>query len=116
MDTKKLNLLKRIIRILIKNNCAKKIGTMIKRVHIIVTGRVQGVGFRYTAVNWAKSLGLKGWVTNRLDSSVEIVAEGEQNAIEKLVAKIKSNAPGIVSECIVEPETPTGEFFGFEML
>ncbi len=89
---------------------------MIKRVHIVVTGQVQGVGFRYSTLAWGKSLGLKGWVTNRIDGSVEIVAEGEQNAIEKLIAKIKSDSPGTVSKCIVEPEIPTGEFFGFEML
>ncbi|MDD5162689.1 MAG: acylphosphatase [Candidatus ainarchaeum sp.] len=89
---------------------------MIKRVHIIVTGLVQGVGFRYSTVSWGKLLGLKGWVTNRIDGSVEIVAEGEQNSIEKLIEKIKSSSPGTVSKCIIEHEIPTGEFMGFEML
>ena len=47
-----------------------------QRAHIVVSGRVQGIGFRYNVQKWAQSLGLKGWVRNLVDGSVEILAEG----------------------------------------
>lgn len=89
----------------------------LKRVHIIVDGRVQGIGFRFWAMEKARELELKGWVKNLLDSSVEIVAEGPTSAVEKFVAKIRHGpAQGYISNVIVENEIPTGEFFGFEIM
>ena len=55
-----------------------------KHVQIKVEGRVQGVFFRASVVNEAKSLGLKGWVRNLDDGSVLISAEGEDPSIKKL--------------------------------
>lgn len=49
-----------------------------------VTGKVQGVGFRYWAHHTASSLGLLGWVRNASDGSVEVVAEGDLNALQAL--------------------------------
>lgn len=49
-----------------------------------VTGRVQGVGFRAWAVRTARALGVNGWVRNRLDGSVELLAEGDPAAIDIL--------------------------------
>lgn len=56
-----------------------------QRVHLVVTGRVQGVGFRYSTVLEAQSLGLTGTVRNRYDGGVEVVAEGSPEALGKLV-------------------------------
>lgn len=56
-----------------------------KSLHILVEGHVQGVGFRYFVQDKAESLGLNGWVRNRYDGSVEIQAEGEQIALQKLL-------------------------------
>ena len=52
--------------------------------HIFYFGTVQGVGFRYTAQHVALHLGLKGWVRNLKNGSVEILAEGETKSIEEL--------------------------------
>ena len=51
------------------------------RVHAVVRGRVQGVGFRYFALRRARALGLTGWVRNRADGGVEIEAEGDRVAL-----------------------------------
>ena len=53
--------------------------------HILFYGRVQGVGFRYYAVNKANQLGLTGWVRNLYDGSVEMEVQGEEALIDQLV-------------------------------
>lgn len=58
---------------------------MQKRVHLIVTGAVQGVGFRMFIDRKANELKLVGWVRNRFDGTVEIEAQGPENAIEELL-------------------------------
>jgi acylphosphatase len=55
-------------------------------VHLVIRGRVQGVGFRYFVVRRASALELAGWVRNRPDGAVEIEAEGPRGALERLVA------------------------------
>jgi len=56
-----------------------------RRAHIIVTGRVQGVGFRYFTRTEASALRLTGWVRNRADGKVEIEAQGESPDIDQFV-------------------------------
>jgi acylphosphatase len=56
----------------------------LKQLLLVVRGRVQGVYFRASAQREARRLGLTGWVRNRPDGSVEIVAEGEEIAIREL--------------------------------
>jgi acylphosphatase len=53
---------------------------------MIISGRVQGVGFRYATVDEAQALGLKGWVRNRPSGEVEIVAEGREDVLRMLAA------------------------------
>ena len=55
------------------------------RKHIVFYGRVQGVGFRYYAVNKANQLGLTGWVKNLPDGTVEMEVQGEEPLIEQLI-------------------------------
>ncbi|MDQ6879592.1 MAG: acylphosphatase [Candidatus Dormibacteraeota bacterium] len=55
-----------------------------ERLHGVVKGHVQGVGFRYFLIRSAHELGLKGWVTNRDDGAVEFVAEGGRHELEQL--------------------------------
>jgi acylphosphatase len=57
-----------------------------RRIHVIVTGRVQGVFFRKTTVQEAERLGLSGWVKNRSDGKVEIEAEGTDEALDAFLA------------------------------
>jgi len=55
------------------------------RAHIHIYGRVQGVGFRSSTRRKANQLGLKGWVRNLSDGSVEAVVEGEEERVEQLI-------------------------------
>ena len=57
----------------------------LKMVHLSVRGRVQGVFFRASAQREAKRLGLTGWVKNRPDGGVEILAEGEEDELKELI-------------------------------
>jgi acylphosphatase len=58
----------------------------LKQVHLVVRGRVQGVYFRASAQREARRLGLTGWVKNRSDGFVEILAEGEEDGLKDLIA------------------------------
>ena len=64
------------------------------RLHVLVTGLVQGVGFRWHVREAARRLDLAGWVLNRPDGSVEVVAEGSDDAIAKLRATIEQGPRG----------------------
>lgn len=57
-----------------------------KRAHIVVSGRVQGVSFRAHTVAMARNYGVQGWVENMEDGRVEILAEGQDEAVDKLIA------------------------------
>ena len=65
-----------------------------KCVHLIVSGRVQGVFFRANVRNKANELGLKGYAKNLPDGNVEVVAEGNESKLEEFIEFIK-NGPGI---------------------
>ena len=63
------------------------------RCRAIVSGRVQGVFFRDTCERVATGLGVKGWVRNRADGSVEVVAEGSRDAVSELLVWCRSGPP-----------------------
>lgn len=65
-----------------------------------VIGIVQGVGFRYSTLYQARHLGLTGYVRNMADGSVEVVAEGEKEKIEKLLLWLKKGPPGAVVQTL----------------
>ena len=75
-------------------------------IHLEVHGRVQGVGFRWFVVEQARSLGLRGWVTNRANGNVEVAAAGDVAALEKLADAVKKGPPGSVVEGITELAAP----------
>lgn len=58
-----------------------------------VEGRVQGVGFREACVDEARALGLQGWVRNRLDGSVEVLLQGQVDAVSRLQAWLWEGPP-----------------------
>jgi acylphosphatase len=59
------------------------------RAHILVEGLVQGVGFRWFVARHAQGLGLKGYVKNMFDGSVEVEAEGDRSLVEELINHLK---------------------------
>lgn len=61
------------------------------RKHFIFTGKVQNVGFRPRAKHFADGMGIKGWVKNNYDGSVEMEAQGTEEAINMLLVRINQN-------------------------
>jgi acylphosphatase len=86
------------------------------RLHVYVSGRVQGVGFRYFVLDHAQRLNLTGWVRNLWNGGVELIAEGEQAQLEQLLAVIKRGPAGARVNKI-EPRWSAfaGEFGGFHI-
>jgi acylphosphatase len=73
-----------------------------RAVRLIVKGRVQGVGYRWWAVGQAQKLGLDGWVRNRSDGSVELLAIGGQAELEHLIEAC-ARGPKAAMVASVEP-------------
>jgi len=89
---------------------------MTRRVHITVSGRVQGVFFRANTQEVAQRLGLSGYVRNLPDGRVEVVAEGDEGALQKLIDWCHQGPPlARVERVEVRWENPTGEFSGFRI-
>ncbi len=80
-----------------------------------ITGRVQGVFFRAETKDRADSLGLTGWVRNCPDSSVEILAQGEEQALRELEEWAGHGPPGAEVRHIERKEQETSEWRGFEI-
>lgn len=87
---------------------------MQQRIHLICRGRVQGVFFRATAQDEARHLGLVGWVRNSPDGTVEIMAEGDLEALRDFQAWCAHGPPHArVTAVEVQSTAATGEFDGF---
>ncbi|HEY3312775.1 MAG TPA: acylphosphatase [Anaerolineales bacterium] len=86
------------------------------RVHIWVTGRVQGVGFRAFVASSAGYIGINGWVRNTSWDTVETIAEGSRAKVDQFIQAVKTGPRASrVDNCRVEEEPPTGEFINFEI-
>jgi acylphosphatase len=81
--------------------------------HLRITGRVQGVGYRWNMKQEARRLGLTGWVRNRLDGSVEAVVCGPADAVQALVDWAQRGPVGARVDGVVVSEAE-GVFEGFE--
>lgn len=85
-----------------------------KRVHVYVSGLVQGVFFRANAVRKARSLGVTGWVKNLPDGRVELIVEGEDDAVDQMVSWCRVGPPGAeVTNIDVEVSPHRGVFNDF---
>lgn len=81
-----------------------------------VTGMVQGVSFRWFVQRRAAALGLVGYVRNLSDGSVEFVAEGDRDSLEKLLDAVRSGPPEAVVENVqANWDAASGEFHRFEI-
>ena len=88
----------------------------LKQLHLIVRGRVQGVFFRASTQREAKRLGLCGWVRNRSDGSVEILAEGEEAQLRQLCSWAeKGPTAARVDEVLLRWRSYVGEFADFRV-
>jgi len=86
------------------------------RLHGIVTGIVQGVNFRWFTQRRAADLGLVGYVRNHSDGSVEFVAEGSRDALERLLDVVRVGpASAAVENVDAQWSAPTGEYQRFEI-
>jgi acylphosphatase len=86
------------------------------RLHAVVHGRVQGVGFRFFVLQSAAAQGVSGWVRNRLDDSVELFAEGDRPVLEQFLEQIRQGPPGSrVDRVEVEWLPAEGGFTGFSI-
>jgi acylphosphatase len=84
--------------------------------YVVVAGKVQGVGFRYFTRNLAKKLGLKGYVRNLPDGTVEIVAEGDEETLRAFLKEIEKGPPlAEVTHMRFQFEDKEGGFEDFEI-
>jgi len=87
------------------------------RAHVIITGRVQGVGFRYDTQWAAQRIGVHGWVRNRRDGSVEGVFEGEKERVNRMLDWCQhGSALARVDHVSLEWEPFNGEYTAFNIV
>lgn len=86
------------------------------RIRLIISGDVIGVGFRSWTRRQAQDLGLVGWVANRPDNTVEVVAEGPEDKLDQLI-EFCQTGPEVsdVEKVAITREVATGEFINFEI-
>lgn len=89
---------------------------MRKRLSVFWSGRVQGVGFRYTTESVALGLGVTGWVRNLPDGRVEAVAEGPEKTLKVFLERIASGPmKGYIRGVEIHWGQPAGEFDDFQI-
>ncbi|MDP2647549.1 MAG: acylphosphatase [Desulfobacterales bacterium] len=87
------------------------------RVHVIISGKVQGVYFRMETRRAAEKYGVAGWVRNRADGTVEAVFEAETSRVHQLLEWCRKGPPSArVDQVSPEPERYTGQLKGFSIM
>jgi len=87
-----------------------------RRCHVTVTGRVQGVGMRWSCAREAERVGVAGWVRNLPDGRVEAVLEGEDDAVDRVLRWLHTGPPAArVDDVTVRGVEPEGEEQGFRV-
>ena len=88
-----------------------------QRLHAIIDGTVQGVGFRAFVYDQAQSLKLKGWVRNTYNGFVEVTAEGPRPALDQLLNKLRTGPRmAYISDVQTEWSAATDEFSSFSVV
>lgn len=86
------------------------------RVHVTVSGMVQGVGYRYFTVTEARKLGLAGWVRNLMNGDVELEAQGARSDVAMLISQLKLGPAWSDVQRVTVDETPLrGDDNGFRV-
>ena len=89
---------------------------MTSNVHVLISGRVQGVWFRVSTKQKAEQLGLTGWVRNTHDGKVEAVFEGEENLVKKMIEWCRQGPPlSKVDNVEIKNQNPTNGFEEFSI-
>jgi acylphosphatase len=88
----------------------KTISAPSSRRHVHYTGRVQGVGFRYTVQNIALQYNVHGYVKNLSDGRVELLMEGSELEMDQVTARIAEKMGGFIKQTTVQTAPATGEF------
>lgn len=85
-------------------------------IHAYISGRVQGVGYRYSTVQQAKRLGLNGWVRNMLDGRVEALFEGEEGLVNQMLSWCQEGpSMAYVTNIETYKKTYSGQFYDFSV-
>jgi len=85
------------------------------QVHVVYSGDVQGVGFRYYVRRFASDLELAGWVKNLSNGCVELLAQGEKKLLEQLLAEVDSHFSGHIREKEISYQKPDKIFSDFQI-
>ena len=80
-----------------------------KCIHLLISGRVQGVGFRYNTKRTAQRLGLRGWVRNLEDGQVEVVVQGSEDLLEDFLAFCRQGPPSAFVKDLKKKEMPCSD-------
>ena len=88
---------------------------MNKRLHVYYSGRVQGVGFRFTADRVARAMDVCGWVKNLSDGRVEIVAESSSEILQNFLRQIETEMRHDIREKSIEYTDANDEFVNFRI-
>ena len=88
---------------------------MKKILHLYYSGKVQGIGFRYTVLDIANSLKVSGWVKNLNDGRVEVLAEAEENTLNVFFEQINQRFSRYIIDTIVDWLPASGEFRDFQV-
>ena len=88
----------------------------LRKVELVISGVVQGVGFRYFVHNSARQLGVVGWVRNLPDGRVQVAAEGDRGLLESFIEELKVGPRmASISDVTVKWSDATGKYRSFEM-
>ena len=86
-----------------------------KRIHMFISGKVQGVSFRYYLMKEAQRLGILGWVKNLEDGRMEVIAQGKEEDLQEFLRHCRKGPPYAEVEKVETKEMPEQEFEGFEI-
>ncbi len=86
-----------------------------KAYRIIITGVVQGIGYRYFTRMAANRVGVFGWVRNCPDGSVEIHSEGDEASLSRFMDEVRKGPSGLILKTFTATETAPDFFYGFEI-